>query len=74
VTDLSATARLVYVALREADCALSTSELEAHTGASNHRVRMVLKQLATCDLVEPSAHPTDGRRKLWSAAGTGGKQ
>jgi DNA-binding transcriptional ArsR family regulator len=61
-------ARLVYLALREAGVGVSYSELAAATGVDQVTIRRELLSLREAGHVEPAEHPTDGRRRLWRVA------
>jgi predicted ArsR family transcriptional regulator len=63
----SPSARLVYLALRESEVPLTTSELASETGVSTDRCRRVLQSLHDESAVESRIDPTNRRRKMWQA-------
>jgi DNA-binding IscR family transcriptional regulator len=66
-----ASARLVYIALRDTDEAMTTDRLAAETGVSVDRIRRLLCELADADLVSAEPSPEDARRKRWTATEVG---
>jgi transcription initiation factor IIE alpha subunit len=61
----SPSARLVYLALREADASLTTEDLVVETGVSLDSCRRVLNDLCDEGLIESRTDPTNRRRKVW---------
>jgi len=62
----SPSARLAWLALREADEPLAIDTLAAETGASGDRIRRVLGTLQDVGLVEQRDHPADSRRNVYT--------
>lgn len=66
VRELPPTARLVFVALREAEGPVDRSELLAQTAACEDSLHRALNKLADRDLIKQSAHPADRRRQRYA--------
>lgn len=67
IADLSATARLAYVALDEYG-ALSHQDLHAHTRASRNSVTQAVTDLKEAGVVLERPDPDDGRRQRYVLA------
>lgn len=66
-------ARLIYLALRDGDGAMTTARLVEETGVSADRARRLLGDLVDAGLVTEERSPEDRRRKRWTDAAGGGR-
>lgn len=64
VADLPPSARLIYYALREADSALTRTEIIEDTALHPRTVRDELRELREAGVVESRPSPADPRRRL----------
>lgn len=63
-----ASARLMWLALREADSSLSTEEIASSIGVSKSSVKYIASVLRQDGLIETKDHPVDGRRTLYTVS------
>ena len=66
VRELPPTARLVFVALREAEGPVGRSELLAQTAACEDSLHRALNNLDDRGLIEQAPHPADRRRQQYA--------
>ena len=60
--------------LRDFGDDLTASEISKYSGLANNTLTSMLKKLETMSLIRSVAHPTDGRKKLFSLTDFGREQ
>ncbi|MBS5219883.1 MAG: MarR family transcriptional regulator [Streptococcus sp.] len=64
----------ILTTLRDFGDDLTASEISKYSGLANNTLTSLLKKLETMSLIRSVAHPTDGRKKLFSLTDFGREQ